>query len=109
VLRETSREVDIPARYGGEEMAVILPHTNVAGAYAIAERLRRAIQAMTIPRRDGQGDLRITASFGVAASADGDKDALISGADAALYAAKRRGKNRTELSQPQPTKVTTAE
>ncbi len=109
VLRETSREVDIPARYGGEEMAVILPHTNVAGAYAIAERVRRAIQAMTTPRRDGRGELRITASFGVAASADGDKDALISGADAALYAAKRRGKNRTEISQPQPTKVSTAE
>jgi diguanylate cyclase (GGDEF)-like protein len=109
VLRETSREVDIPARYGGEEMAVILPHTNLAGAYAIAERLRRAIQALTIPRRDGQAALRITASFGVAASADGDKDALISGADAALYAAKRRGKNRAETSQPQPTQVSTAE
>jgi diguanylate cyclase (GGDEF)-like protein len=109
VLRATSREVDIPARYGGEEMAVILPHTNLAGAYAIAERLRTAIQGLTIPRRDGEGALRITASFGVASSADGDKDALISGADAALYAAKRRGKNRTETSQPQPTKVSTAE
>ena len=108
-LRHTSREVDIPARYGGEEMALILPHTNLAGAYAIAERLRRAIQAMTIPRREGPGALRITASFGVSVSADGDKDALISGADAALYAAKRRGKNRTETSQPQPTKLSTAE
>jgi diguanylate cyclase (GGDEF)-like protein len=109
VLRETSREVDIPARYGGEEMAVILPHTNLAGAYTIAERLRSAIQALAIPRRDGEGALRITASFGVAASPDGDKDPLISGADAALYTAKRRGKNRTETSQAQPTKVSTAE
>jgi diguanylate cyclase (GGDEF)-like protein len=109
VVRETSREVDIPARYGGEEMAVILPHTNLAGAYAIAERVRTAIQALTIPKRDGEGALRITASFGVTSSAHGDKDALISGADAALYAAKRLGKNRTEASQPQPTKVSTAE
>jgi diguanylate cyclase (GGDEF)-like protein len=109
VLREASREVDIPARYGGEEMAVILPHTNLAGAYAIAERLRRAIEKLSIPKSEDAGELQITASFGVAASVDGDKDALISGADAALYVAKRRGKNRTEASQPQPTKVSTAE
>jgi PleD family two-component response regulator len=64
---------------------------------------------MTIPTRDGQSALRITASFGVSVSADGDKDALISGADTALYEAKRRGKNRTETSQPQPTRVSTAE
>jgi diguanylate cyclase (GGDEF)-like protein len=108
-VREASREVDIPARYGGEEMAVILPHTNLAGAYAIAERLRGAIQTMSVPRGDGDGELQITASFGVAASLDGDKDALISGADAALYVAKRRGKNRTEASQPRPTKISTAE
>jgi diguanylate cyclase (GGDEF)-like protein len=109
VLRQASRDVDIPARYGGEEMAVILPHTNLAGAYAIAERLRGAIQKLSIPRRDGGGTLQITASFGVASSADGDKDALISGADAALYLAKRRGKNRTESSPTQPAKVSTAE
>jgi diguanylate cyclase (GGDEF)-like protein len=104
VLRETSREVDIPARYGGEEMAVILPHTNLAAARAIAERARSAIQALTVPMRSGECVLRITASFGVASSAEGDKDALISGADAALYAAKRSGKNRTETNPPQPTK-----
>jgi diguanylate cyclase (GGDEF)-like protein len=109
VLRDASREVDIPARYGGEEMAVILPHTNLAGAYAIAERLRRAIQTLSIPTGDGHNALRITASFGVAASLDGDKEALISGADAALYVAKRRGKNRTEASQPQPAKISTPE
>jgi len=109
VLREASREVDIPARYGGEEMAVILPHTNLAGAYAIAERLRRAIQKLSIPMGDGQGTLQITASFGVAASLDGEREALISGADAALYVAKRRGKNRTEALQPQPTTISPAE
>ena len=109
VLREASREVDIPARYGGEEMAVILPHTNLAGAYAIAERLRTAIQKLSIPMGDGGGTVQITASFGVAASLDGEREALISGADAALYVAKRRGKNRTEASQAQPTKISPAE
>jgi diguanylate cyclase (GGDEF)-like protein len=95
VVRDSSREADLAARYGGEEMALILPHTDLAGAYAIAERVRTAIEALHVPRLDGQGVLRITASLGVAASVDGDKDSLISEADNALYAAKRSGKNRT--------------
>lgn len=95
VLRDTSREVDVPARYGGEEMALILPHTDLEGSYAIAERLREEIQTLRVPRLDGSGVLRVTASIGVAASLDGDKDALIAEADAALYAAKREGKNRS--------------
>src|SRR5205085_7220208 len=60
VLRDASREVDIPARYGGEEMALILPHTDLEGAYAIAERVRVAVQSLHIPRLDGDGRLRIT-------------------------------------------------
>jgi diguanylate cyclase (GGDEF)-like protein len=95
VLRESSREPDTPARYGGEEMALILPHTDLVGSHAIAERVRTAIESLRIPRLDQQGVLRITASLGVSATVDGDKDTLISEADAALYAAKRGGKNRT--------------
>ena len=72
-----------------------LPHTDLEGAYAIAERIRVAIAAMRIPRLDHEGILGITASLGVAASSDGSKDALIADADAALYTAKRDGKNRT--------------
>ncbi len=108
-LRETSREVDFPARYGGEEMALILPHTDLDGAYAIAERVRAAIEALKIPRLDGQGQLRVTASVGVSTSTDGDKDAVIADADAALYAAKRQGKNRTIRSQPKTANVVGAE
>jgi diguanylate cyclase (GGDEF)-like protein len=108
-LRETSRDVDVPARYGGEEMAVILPHTDLEGAYAISERVRGAIEALRIPRLDGDGTLRITASFGVAASTEGDKDALIGDADAALYAAKRQGKNRTVRAQADTASVFSAE
>jgi diguanylate cyclase (GGDEF)-like protein len=100
VLRQNSRDADSPARYGGEEMALILPHTDLPGSHAIAERVRTAIEALHIPRLDADGILRVTASLGVAASTDGDKETLIAEADAALYTAKRGGKNRTVAAQP---------
>jgi diguanylate cyclase (GGDEF)-like protein len=109
VLRDNSREVDVPARYGGEEMALVLPHTELEGAYAIGERVRAAIEALRIPRLDGPGALRVTASVGVSASTDGDKAALIADADAALYAAKRQGKNRTVRAHSQTANVIGAE
>lgn len=95
VVADSSREVDYPARYGGEEMALILPHTDLEGAYAIAERIRTAIEDLRIPRVDQGGTLRVTASVGVVASTEGYKDGLIAEADAALYEAKHLGKNRT--------------
>ena len=95
VLLDCSREVDEPARYGGEELAVALQQTDLAGAEAIAERVRAAVEALELPRLDGAGTLRVTVSCGVAASAEGDPMALVAAADAALYAAKRAGKNRT--------------
>ncbi len=95
VLRDSSREADAPARYGGEEMALILPHTDLEGSYAIGERVRTAIESLRIPRLDQHGVLRVTASLGVAATFDGFKEDLIAEADTALYAAKRQGKNRT--------------
>ena len=96
VLRETSREVDAPARYGGEELACVLPGTDLDGAYQFAERVRQGIEALRIPTGDGQ-PLRVTASFGAATlpRTATDQAALIAAADAALYEAKRTGKNRT--------------
>ena len=97
-LRESSREIDEPARYGGEEMAVALPQTGLEGAFEFAERVRQRIEALQIELLDGDGTLRVTASFGAASlphSAKIDKDALVAAADAALYRAKRSGKNRT--------------
>jgi diguanylate cyclase (GGDEF)-like protein len=94
-VRENSRDVDVPARYGGEEVALILPHTDLDGTYAIGERIREAIEALRMPLLDGDDQLGITASVGVAASAEGRKDDLIAAADAALYMAKHEGKNRT--------------
>jgi diguanylate cyclase (GGDEF)-like protein len=95
VLLAESREIDEPARYGGEEMAVALPQTDLEGAYVIAERVRTAVEALSIPRLDGLGLLHVTVSCGVASAVDIGKDALVADADAALYAAKRAGKNRT--------------
>src|SRR3954468_14933376 len=102
VLRTLSRDIDEPARYGGEEMAVILPQTDVAGAELLAERMRSAVAAIDIERLDGGGRLKVTASFGVASlpSNARDKDALIAEADAALYRAKRSGKNRVGRAEP---------
>jgi diguanylate cyclase (GGDEF)-like protein len=109
VLRENSRDADSPARYGGEEMALILPHTDLEGSYAIAERVRAAIEGLRIPRSENQGVLRITASVGVAAATDGRKESLVADADAALYDAKRRGKNCTISAPARATNASGAE
>ena len=98
VLRDLSRELDTPARYGGEEMAVVLPQTDGMGAAQLAERMRDALETLEVPRVDGGGAIRVTASFGVASLPEVayDRGALIAAADAALYRAKRAGKNRVE-------------
>jgi diguanylate cyclase (GGDEF)-like protein len=99
VLRETAREIDLAARYGGEELALILPGASLSGAGQVAERVRAAIEAREI-LVDGQPEpLRVTVSVGAAALGHGPEEAraLVAAADEALYRAKRLGKNRTEL------------
>lgn len=95
VLRETAREIDYPVRYGGEEMAVLLPETDVEGALRFAERLRERIADLQIHRPHAPETLHVTASCGVAAYPDVAVDGagLVAAADAALYEAKRAGKN----------------
>jgi diguanylate cyclase (GGDEF)-like protein len=100
VLKESSRAIDLPARYGGEELAVVLPGTDLEGAYDLAERVREGIEALEFPLEDETGErrtIRITASLGAAALGDGIEDMreLVAAADAALYRAKRAGKNQT--------------
>ena len=102
IVQQASREIDAPARYGGEELALVLPGTNLDGAYNLAERVRRGIEDLRLPTPNGRGSLHVTASLGVASmvpSADTDPSELIADADAALYEAKRGGKNRTVRAQ----------
>jgi diguanylate cyclase (GGDEF)-like protein len=104
VLRDHSRDIDEPARYGGEELAVVLPETDADGAAQLAERMREAVERLRVSAASGSGKLSITASFGVASIPDSadDKASLIAAADAALYRAKRAGKNRVERAGPVP-------
>jgi len=98
VLRAHFREVDVAARIGGEEFAVLLPETDGAGARDAAERFVAALAAhefggATRPRR-------ITASAGVASGTRGSIAELLERADRALYRAKEHGKNRVALDAP---------
>ncbi len=95
VLHRQLRAVDLPARIGGEEFAVLLPDTAGAGALEAAERLRAAIAAHQVPHQ--HATITVSASIGVAwcpAHAD-TGDGLLRVADQALYQAKRAGRNRT--------------
>jgi diguanylate cyclase (GGDEF)-like protein len=99
ILRASSREIDEPARYGGEELAVILPGTDLPGAFELAERVREGIELLRLPIiGDAAAEpLRVTASFGAAALPTSAQDVrgLVAAADEALYQAKRAGKNQT--------------
>ena len=87
------RSSDVLFRYGGEEFCVLLPRTGEGGARRLAERVRSAVDALRIPA--GEGTIRPTVSLGVAAALPGDDAAeLMAKADAALYRAKRSGRNR---------------
>jgi diguanylate cyclase (GGDEF)-like protein len=99
VLRDSCREVDEPARYGGEELAVVMPNTDLDGAQHLAERIRHGVSGLRVPLPDGAGPLTITTSLGVATMPGSASDAasLVEAADDALYRAKRSGKNRTML------------
>ncbi|HEX8890135.1 MAG TPA: diguanylate cyclase [Pyrinomonadaceae bacterium] len=92
-LQAGTRGIDLAARIGGEEFAVILPETDFEGGLDVADRLRQAIKEMEVPAV-GQ----ITASFGVAefplCASTGRE--IMSVADAALYEAKRNGRDRIE-------------
>ncbi|HVW88183.1 MAG TPA: diguanylate cyclase [Gaiellaceae bacterium] len=93
-LHETVRESDHAGRWGGEEFALILTNTDVEGGVRLAERARAAIEGRSVELPEGE-TLRVTASFGVAAfPGQHDAEQLFAAADAALYEAKRTGKNR---------------
>lgn len=94
ILQQEVRTVDLCARYGGEEMALLLPQTGLAGGCQLAERLRTAIGGK--PFVIGGREIHVTVSLGLAAYPEGarDRDELFSAADRALYGAKRAGRNK---------------
>jgi diguanylate cyclase (GGDEF)-like protein len=99
LLRNHVRDVDVAGRIGGEEFAVFLPETRVEAATAVAARMREALASSRITLPEG-AQIRLTASFGIAESVSGQStDELLRQADAALYEAKRAGKNRFTVAQ----------
>lgn len=99
-IKDTVRtHVDVPCRYGGEEMAIILPETRPDEAFHTAERLRENIAGLVVSA-PAHGELRITVSVGVASYPNHchDKVSLITAADKALYTSKSNGKNRSTMS-----------
>ncbi|MEW4568703.1 GGDEF domain-containing protein [Tautonia sp. JC769] len=93
-LEAKSRASDIVARIGGEEFLIILPDLDLEHAHRIAERLRKRVSRITFA---GQDALQLTASFGVVEAEPGESlDHLLARVDAALYRAKRLGRDRVE-------------
>jgi diguanylate cyclase (GGDEF)-like protein len=93
LLAERVRTVDTVARYGGEEITILLPQTSIAGAVELADRLRRAVSSKTIAFQGTE--ITVTASFGVASYPEtaASRDGLFPAADRALYDAKHSGRN----------------
>jgi diguanylate cyclase (GGDEF)-like protein len=102
VFLDCLRAEDVCARYGGEEIAILLPETSVARARDVAERVRKAIAAK--PVKHGVRTITVTASFGVAGYPESTalRDALFPAADRALYEAKNGGRNQVRVAGEEP-------
>lgn len=110
VLRSTIKGRDVAARLGGEEFAVLLPQTSLTGAAAVAEQIRGTVAQGRICRPDDNESIgQVTLSVGVAIGRPGDTlEALLERADAAMYDAKRAGRNRVSLAGDQTASATAA-
>jgi len=99
LLRRQCREIDLISRFGGEEFVVLLPNTNAGQARHVAERLRTATETSRVDVA-GQS-IAVTISLGISVAIQGAAsiDALYPAADAALYRAKRAGRNRVEMAE----------
>lgn len=100
IKERLSRAHDLVARYGGEEFVCLMPECDLAAGQAMAEELRKAVEAKGIPHADSSTANMVTLSIGVATmkpNADCGPEFLVSAADAALYMAKSGGRNRVCL------------
>jgi diguanylate cyclase (GGDEF)-like protein len=98
-LEEGIRDIDLASRWGGEEFVLLLPGTDVAGAVRVADRIRGALENRLVFTSEGE-PIPVTASFGVAGFPEATTaQALLAAADAALYEAKRSGKNGVAASR----------
>ena len=95
-IRSTVRTADLPARYGGEEFAVLIRGDETHG-YELAERLRRAVEDVTVEVRGEPVCTTLSAGIATYPAAAADEAELIESADAALYESKRRGRNRVTI------------
>lgn len=100
LIKANCRDCDIVARYGGEEMVVIMPSTTLPMARDVAERIRTLVAKHRIPH--GEQVLSVTISLGMAVldNAIADKDAMIRKADEMLYVSKRNGRNQVTVAEP---------
>ncbi len=98
ILRHTVRDIDVVTRYGGEEFIVMLPEADAGAATMTAERIRQAVKARVFAT--GKASLRMTVSQGLATTpcaAIRTEDEMVQAADAALYDAKRGGRDRVNV------------
>lgn len=113
IQKAVKRTADLVARYGGEEFVLVLPNTDLEGAIAVVERIRRNVQTLDIAHQQSDISSRVTLSLGVSTvvpTSHGSPTALIQAADEALYEAKAQGRDRyrvRSLTQiPAPTSQT---
>jgi diguanylate cyclase (GGDEF)-like protein/PAS domain S-box-containing protein len=98
-LKNAIRQSDFIGRFGGEEFVVVLPETSLASAAGLAERLRQSVANSAYAAEHGADSLRLTISVGVAAYPDhgATEKALFAAADAAVYRAKKLGRNQIQV------------
>jgi diguanylate cyclase (GGDEF)-like protein len=96
VLRDGTRDIDLVAKYGGDEFLIILPHTDQKGARVVAERLRGSVATTAFPNV-GPGEITCSVGFAVFPEDGTRAMTLLAAADEALFGAKRAGKNRVSV------------